>query len=65
MTDDIIFVGLDTDKTGIDIAVAEGSIGSEVRYFGRIANTPEALTRAVKAIQGAGQGGGSSSGGLL
>jgi transposase len=45
------YVGLDTDKKGIDVAVAEGSIGGEVRWHGRIANTPAALARVLDKIQ--------------
>lgn len=45
------FVGLDTDKTGIDVAVAEGVLGGEVRWHGRIANTAEALVKVLGKIQ--------------
>jgi len=45
------FVGLDTDKTGIDVAVAEGVLGGEVRWHGRIANTAEALAKVLDRIQ--------------
>ena len=45
------FVGLDTDKTGIDVAVAEGVLGGEVRWFGRIANTAAALAQVLEKIQ--------------
>jgi len=45
------YVGLDTDKTGIDVAVAEGVIGGEVRWHGRIANTPEALAKVLGKVQ--------------
>jgi transposase len=45
------FVGLDTDKTGIDVAVAEGVIGGEVRWHGRIANTSQAVAKVLSKIQ--------------
>lgn len=45
------FVGLDTDKTGIDVAVAEGVIGGEVRWHGRHANTAQALSKVLSKIQ--------------
>jgi len=39
----IIYVGLDVHKDTIAVAVAEGGDRSEVRDYGKIANTPAAL----------------------
>jgi len=47
---DTLFVGLDTDKRHIDIAVAEPLPGGEVRYVGRIANDAVSLDRALKRL---------------
>lgn len=55
MMETTTYVGLDTDKAGIDVAVAEGWAGGEVRWFGRIANTPEALLRVVRKIEAPGR----------
>ena len=43
------YVGLDVHKETIAVSVAPAS-GGEVRYFGQIANTPEALTKLVKQL---------------
>jgi transposase len=45
MGDRITYVGLDVDKDGIVVAVAEGGLRGEVRDHGRIANTPAGLRR--------------------
>ena len=50
MRDDTLYVGLDTDKRQIDIAVAECGAGLEVRYVGKIANDPIALRQAVRRL---------------
>lgn len=44
------FVGLDTDKQYIDVAVAEPLPGGEVRDHGRIPNTVEALDRLLERL---------------
>ena len=49
MGDRITYVGLDVHKEGIVVAVAEGGIRSEVREYGRIANTAAALDRLTQA----------------
>lgn len=54
MKKDTLFVGLDTDKKHIDVAVAEPLPRGEVRYWGRTANTPASVDRLVKKL---GQGG--------
>jgi transposase len=45
-----LYVGLDTDKKHIDIAVAESQPPFEVRYVGKIANEPQSLHRALKRL---------------
>lgn len=49
-----LYVGLDTDKKSIDVAVAEPLPAGEVRYWGRTANTPASVDRLVRKL---GQGG--------
>jgi len=44
------YVGLDVHKEMIAVSVAEGH-GSEVRYLGEIANTPEAIEKVVKQLR--------------
>ena len=44
------YIGLDVHKATIAVAVAEGS-GGEVRYFGEIPNTAEALEKLVKQLR--------------
>lgn len=44
------FIGLDVHQDTIAIAVADGGLDREVRYFGTIANRPEALHAALKKI---------------
>jgi len=51
MTNDMLYVGLDTDKKYIDVGVAEPLPGGEVRYFGKIANEAAALDRVIKRLQ--------------
>ncbi|HUB96241.1 MAG TPA: IS110 family transposase [Stellaceae bacterium] len=51
MTKDMLYVGLDTDKKHIDVAVAEPLPGGEVRYWGKIANAPAPLDRALRRLQ--------------
>lgn len=52
---DTLFVGLDTDKKHIDIAVAEPLPGGEVRYVGQIANDAASLDRALKRLRKGGR----------
>jgi hypothetical protein len=47
-----VFVGLDTSKLKIAVVVAEDGRQSEVRYFGDIDNTPEAVRRLVTKLSG-------------
>jgi transposase len=47
MEDCITYVGLDVHKADVVVAVAEGGLRGDVRDYGRIANTPAALSRLV------------------
>ena len=51
MSENILYVGMDTDKNHIDVAVAEPLPGGEVRYWGKIANAPAALDRVIKRLR--------------
>lgn len=51
MKKDTLYVGLDTDKKHIDIAVAEPLPGGEVRYWGKIANETASLERVLKRLR--------------
>jgi transposase len=50
MTDNTLFIGLDTCKEAIAIAIAEADREGEVRYFGQIANEPAAVLKFVKKM---------------
>jgi len=43
------YVGLDTHKDTIAVAVCD-ALGGKPRYFGEIANTPEAVRKMVKDL---------------
>ena len=43
------YVGLDTHKETIAVAVAD-ALGGKARYYGEIANTPEAIRKLVKQL---------------
>jgi transposase len=47
-----VFVGLDTSKLKISVAVAEDGRQGEVRFLGEIDNTPEAVRRLVSKLGG-------------
>src|SRR5215216_312184 len=47
-----VFVGLDTSKLKISVAVAEDGRQGEVRFLGEIDNTPEAVRRLVSKLAG-------------
>jgi transposase len=55
MRKDTLYIGLDTDKKHIDVALAEGLPGGEVRYWGKIANEGSAVSRLVKRLQAGGR----------
>jgi len=44
------FVGLDDSKASIEVAVADGGRDGEVRRYGTIPNTPEALRKLVRSL---------------
>jgi transposase len=50
MTENSLYVGLDTDKKHIDVSIAEPLPGGEVRYWGKIANEPTSVDRLVKRL---------------
>src|SRR5262249_21252705 len=45
-----LYVGLDTDKKHIDVAVAEPLPGGEVRYWGKIANTSVSVEALIRKL---------------
>ena len=49
------YVGLDTHKDTIAVAIAQAG-GGAPRYYGEIANTPEAIARLVKTLTPDGEG---------
>jgi transposase len=46
-----IYVGLDTSKLKISVALASAGRGGEVRFFGHIDSTPEAVARLVAKLE--------------
>src|SRR5260370_33299451 len=54
IADRITYCGLDVHKESIVFAVASGGLRSEVREYGRIANTPTALERLERNGRDAG-----------
>src|SRR5256885_13049081 len=49
--DSEIYIGLDTSKLKISVALAEAGRGAEVRFFGDIDSTPEAVARLVAKLK--------------
>jgi hypothetical protein len=47
-----VFVGLDTSKNKISVALAEDGRRGEVRFFGDIDNNPDAVKRLVSKLSG-------------
>jgi transposase len=47
-----VFVGLDTSKMKISVALAEDGRQGEVRFLGDINNTPDAVKRLVIKLTG-------------
>lgn len=50
MTNNTAFIGLDTYKETIAVAIAEDGRDGEVRYYGQIANQPAAVLKLVKKL---------------
>jgi len=48
------YVGLDTHKDTIAVAIADGS-GGRPRFYGEIANTPAALSKLMKSLSSTGE----------
>jgi hypothetical protein len=46
------YIGLDVHKETIAIALAEAGRTGEVRFFGEIANTPDAVAKVLKRLGG-------------
>lgn len=56
MEQPITYVGLDVHKDTITVALAEAGIRSDVREYGKIANTPAALKALVAKLSRGGRG---------
>jgi transposase len=56
MTEPITYVGLDVHKDTIAVAVADGGLRGEVRYFGEIANSAAALNKLAGRLSRRGWG---------
>ena len=48
--DSEVYVGLDTSKLTISVALAAAGRDGEVRFFGDIASAPEAVERLVRKL---------------
>src|SRR5260370_32691637 len=46
-----MFVGLDVHKETIDVSIAEGDRGGEIRHYGVIASDLEPLDKVVRALR--------------
>ncbi|MEE8444842.1 MAG: IS110 family transposase [Alphaproteobacteria bacterium] len=50
MRQDTLYVGLDTDKKHVDVALADSLPGGEVRYWGQMANKVGSVERLVRRL---------------
>jgi len=50
MKKSILFVGLDVHKNTIEIAFAEGGSDGEVRHYGKIDSSLEALDKVIRKL---------------
>ena len=50
MNEFIKYVGLDVHKETVAVSIAQGN-GGEVRYWGEIANTPEAMDKLIRQLR--------------
>ncbi|MHC2354830.1 transposase [Sinorhizobium meliloti] len=48
--DSVIFIGLDTSKLKISVAIADGSRNGEVRFFGDISSEPASVASMVSKL---------------
>jgi len=51
MKKNILYVGLDVHKNSIDVAIAESGIEGEVRSYGKIDSSMEALNKLIRKIR--------------
>ena len=54
MKKSIMYVGLDVHKNSIEIAFAEGGRDNEVRHYGKIDSSLEALDRVIRKLMSKG-----------
>ena len=45
---DNVFIGLDVHKETIAVAIAEGNVGGEIRFYGNISNKPDVIEKLSK-----------------
>ena len=55
MVETTLYVGLDTDKSFVDVGLAEPLPDGEVRYWGKLGNEPASMDRLVKRRWAAGR----------
>jgi transposase len=55
VTENTLYVGLDTDSKHIDVGLAEPLPRGEVRYWGKLANEPASVERLVRRLGKAGR----------